>query len=188
MEGKWSRLSYAECEAHLLRLLTVCDKKYLAGLITFWFRGYQLLEAPMPPVLLALVLYAETRGSSEVGRRAVFEAIANRVVQRSNGFLDTVLLEPQRFSCFNPGDMSLQRSMLVEGEAIKEWLVRALNYVTEWNAGEWTSKVFDATMYCTPQAAVVQFHRYIEGDAKAWNFDRLTRVAVIGGHVFFRES
>jgi len=184
-------LTYAETGAELSRVLSRHDKAYLSQVCVFWSHGVELSEThplPSPPLILALALYGEVRGESEQGRRAVFEVIANRAIYRADGNLDWVLLQPYQFSCFNKGDYSLQRAMIADGRTLREWLMKALEYVMEWNAGGWESVLSDATIYCTPKAAIKQFAAYLDGTERAWDFNRLTRVATIGRHVFFREG
>lgn len=181
-------LVYNETTAEITAALQRADKMYLGQVVAFWSHAYEPLDLPPAPVFLALVLYSEARGEDVEGQRAVFEVIANRATRRADGDLDSILLAPWQFSCFNKGDYSLQRAMIVDGGTLRAWLKRALEYVMEWNADEWSCKVFDATMYSTPKAATAQFQRWLGNDAKAWNFDRLTRVATIGRHVFFRET
>jgi hypothetical protein len=180
-------LSYCRSEAELQALLKRSDKVYLSQLVAFWHGVVRALSDGQFPVLLSIALYGEARGEREEGQRAVFEVIANRAVRDTDGLIDNVLLCPLQFSCFNPGDISLQSAMLVNEDTVKEYTSRAYDFVHEWNSGRDYRVVNGATMYCTLNAASEQFTRYLLGKPGAWNFSNMRRVAVVGKHVFFEE-
>lgn len=138
--------------------------------------------------IMALTLWAETRGEPIAGKVAVGTVIMNRVEHRSwdGKTVKEVCLWPKQFSCFNPNDV--QRAQLVA------YALRAAMF-----SFEESPVLNDCLIISTellegiirPDRDILQSKccQYLTVDAKAhcnW-WKKMRFVKKIGGHEFFTD-
>lgn len=129
-------------------------------------------------VVLALLIWGESRGEPVEGSIAVANVVRNRVL-RSGHDWRRVCLAPYQFSCFNPDDPNLPKVhraaiVLMSGEPTPELLQ------AQWIAhGVIAGVVMDNTRGSQNYLTTALLHR----TPPSWALDRPI-LAVIGSHSF----
>lgn len=126
--------------------------------------------------VFARTLWAEARGESFAGQVAVAWVIKNRTLDRKRRWPRTisgVCLQARQFSCWNEGDVNLEKLKAVTLDA--ESFVRAQGVAALVMGSFLFDNTKGANHYLTPEAA---------GRVR-WD-DGMQETARIGGHVFYR--
>lgn len=124
---------------------------------------------------LALTVYHEARGESDIGQRAVVKVILNRAKAKGWAVEDVVKARKQ-FSCFSKG-LQHPAVWIKDMAAFLHAMENVKAAHDEWLAGD---TLFGATHYYSLQGMV-------DGRPPYWAAS-MTFVTEIGGHRFLREG
>lgn len=130
----------------------------------------EYIADPLPRFMLALCVWREARGESQLGRILVAQTVANRandVARRWPTTITGVILQPKQFSAFNADDPN------------------ALKFPPE-NDADWLDCWSVAGMVLSAIRSVTTANHYhVKGLKPAWA-DASKIVASEGNHVFYR--
>lgn len=135
-----------------------------------------------PDVLLALCVWAESRGEPVEGQIAVAWVVRRRVERRRSTYVDQIL-KPYQFSAFNETDPNRAKiddlATRTDAQRDNEQGWRQALYVARGVIGNWLAdNVRGADHYAT--TAIL-----LSSEAPSWA-DPAKQVVVIGHHTFFR--
>lgn len=138
------------------------------------------------PLLLTLMLYGEARGEPMEGQMAVLQVVFNRAQMEVVANIDSVLLKPYQFACFNRGNPTFSGLEHVRPGVWLQLMSRCVSAKQEYESTRQIAQVDDATLYCTVDCFRDMVIDWCEGHS-AWDIARVRPRGKIGNHVFFAE-
>lgn len=140
-----------------------------------------------PAKIMAVTLWAESRGEPLSGKVAVGTVILNRVVHRAwdGDTLTEVCLWPRQFSCFNPDDP--QRVRLVKFAADFDAAIEADKRLADCYV--LAQGMMAGVIRPDAEIRAAKCCQYLTTAAKAWTgwWRSMRFVKKIGGHEFYTE-